>query len=218
MPTFTTGGVSIRLDATEPDGPGPFPAILLLHGAGGNAGFWLDRIAPFVGRLGIAVYAVHYFDRTDTTRADMAILTDGVHVPLWLTTVADAIRHIAANPKIEPRRIALVGVSLGAYLSLALATEPGHPLIRAIVELSGGLPDPYSTRATATFPPTLILHGDQDNVVPVTEAHALEQLLTRLGVQHKIEILRGEGHWFSSAAQLRILTAVAAFLGRYLAR
>ena len=31
-------GVSLRLDAFTPDGPGPFPAVILVHGGGWNGG------------------------------------------------------------------------------------------------------------------------------------------------------------------------------------
>ncbi len=211
--TFLSGGIPIRLDQREPEGPGPFPAILLLHGAGGNIAFWLDRLAPFVTRLGIALYAVHYFDRTGTDRADTMTILDGHHVPLWLDTVADAVTSLAARPMIHPRRIALLGVSLGAFLALAYATLPNRHRVRAIVEISGGLAAPYAATAAASFPPTLILHGEQDIVVPVTQAHALSGLLTRLDVFHRIELFPGEGHWFSPGAQLRILEAIARFLG-----
>ena len=178
--------------------------------------FWLSRIAPLINRVGIAVFAVHYFDRTRTQYADLGTITDGHHVPLWLNTVADALRNLSARPTVESSRIALVGISLGAYLSLALATEAQRPPIRAIVEISGGIVGPYSDRATSAFPPTLILHGAQDTVVPVLNAHHLNQTLTRLKVEHQMEILPGEGHLFSPGAQLRILTHVAAFLGRHL--
>ncbi len=200
----------------EPTGPGPFPAILLLHGAGGNVSFWLDRIAPFVGRLGIAIYAVHYFDRTGTVRADAATILDGYHVPLWLDAVNDALEEIAANPAVNPRRIALLGISLGAFLSLAHATLPNRRRVRAIVEVSGGLALPYAGNASATFPPTLILHGEMDTVVSVSEARSLDALLTRLEIPHQVQLFPAEGHWFSPGAQLRILTAIAGFLGQRL--
>ena len=215
MESFLSGGKPIRLHVTRPATPGPHPAIVLLHGSGGGVSFWLDRIAPMLSRLGVLVYAVHYFDRTGTDRATPAMLSDGVHVPLWLGTVRDAVTHIAKQPGVDPRRIALVGVSLGAFLSLALGSE-AHAGVHAIVDISGGLVAPYDSQATSSFPPTLILHGDADTVVPLALAHALKSRLTASRVPHEQLILPGEGHWFSAAAQLRILGAVASFLGREL--
>ena len=234
--TFLSGGRPIRLNFTDPPSPSPakpIPAILLLHGAGGNVDFWFDRIAPTLARLGIAIFAVHYFDRTGTTRADPALLRDGTHVPLWIDTIRDALEHIAtplgtqpyqaSGARIDPSRIALVGISLGAFLALGLVTQTPtqsalirSASIRCIVDISGGLAPPFDTMATRDFPPTLILHGDVDPIVPVSNAHALDSLLTRLGVPHQLQILPGEGHWFSAASQARILTAIFVFLTHYL--
>ncbi|WP_161570783.1 alpha/beta hydrolase family protein [Granulicella sibirica] len=212
--TFRSGPSTIRIHQTEPSTPSRHPAILLLHGAGGNTTFWLDRIAPFVGRLGVSLYAPHYFDRTGTQRADPATILDGVHVPLWLETVSDALAYVRSRPNVDPNRIALLGISLGAFLSLAHAAT--HADIRAVVEISGGLVEPYASQATQAFPPTLILHGEVDQVVSLDQARSLEKRLQSLNVPHERHILPGEGHWFSHGAQVRILAAIAQFLGRYL--
>ena len=112
-------------------------------------------------------------------------------------------------------RVALVGISLGGFLALALGTDPANR-IKAIVDISGGLAAPWDQQATAQFPPTLILHGEADTVVPVTQARAVDGILTRLKAPHETKILAGEGHWFSSGAQFRMLGAIAPFLGKYL--
>lgn len=216
MEIFQSGRRAIRLDVHEPIAPGRYPAILLLHGAGGNAGFWLDRIAPLVNSFGVCVYAAHYFDRTGTERAGPEHLRDGVHVPQWIETIGDALQEIAGRPRVDPTRIALIGISLGAFLSLALATAPAVPSVRAIVELSGGLVPPYEEAATRSFPPTLIVHGEADTVVPVAHAVRLARRLSALGVEHESKLLAQEGHWFSSAAQANILLSVSLFLRQHL--
>lgn len=214
MPTFFSGNVPIRLESHYPKSPGPHPALIFFHGAGGNVDRWLQAIAPAVNAAGIALYAVHYFDRTRTSYADLAMIQDGIHFPQWLSTAADALAHIAAQPAVDPRRIALIGVSLGGFLSLALATE-AKP-IRAVIDISGGLAEPWAGRATSAFPHTLIIHGEADTTVPVSYARDLDQLLTRLEVRHQTLLLPDEGHWFSPASNLRILAAVSAFLARHL--
>ena len=214
MPTFLSGGVAIRLQAYEPETPAPYPALILFHGAGGNVDRWLQYLAPGINRLGIALYAVHYFDRTKTQRADPALIENGVHVPLWLATATDALAHIAALPQVNPRRIGLVGISLGGFLSLALASV-AKP-IRAVIDISGGLAEPWFARATSAFPHTLILHGEADSVVPVSYARQLDDLLARLEVRHQTVLFPGEGHWFSPAAHLRIFATISTFLGAHL--
>jgi carboxymethylenebutenolidase len=214
MPTFLSGTVPIRLRSHIPDTRGPHPALILLHGSGGDVDRWLHQIAPAVSAMGVTLFAVHYFDRTKTIRADPAMIQDGIHFPLWLDTAKDALSHIAALPEVDARRIGLIGISLGAFLSLALATE-AKP-IRAVIEVSGGLAEPWSTRATSAFPHTLILHGEADTTVPVSFAHDLDHLLTRLDVRHQSLLLPNEGHRFSPPALLQILSTTMAFLKAHL--
>ena len=213
--TYTSNQRSIRVDTSIPAGPGPHPAIVLLHGSGGNSGAWLERITPFVTRLKVAVFAIHYFDCTGAARAEPGELYDGIHVPLWLRTIRDGIDHIADLPAVDPARIALIGVSLGGFLSLALGTQPDHR-IKTIVEISAGLVPPFDQQATSAFPSTLILHGDRDTLVPISMAHDLDATLTRLNVLHQTNILTGETHFFSDSAKLRMLGSIALFLRKHL--
>lgn len=215
MASFVSGGVPIRVDQQEPGAPGRHPAILLLHGSGGNVSFWFERIAPELGRLNLGLYAAHYFDRTGTIRADRETILDGHHFPAWIATIGDALTYVRSRPGVDPRRVALLGISLGAFLALALAADIAAG-VRTVVEISGGMPEPAIPNITQAFPPTLILHGDADTVVPVTMARQLDTLLAERGVRHQTIILPGQGHWFDAGAQLKILIATAGFLVRHL--
>ncbi len=199
------------------------PAILLLHGSGGHIDFWTARLAPLLNEAGIGLYAPHYFERTNTSRADLAMLTDGVHVPRWIETVDAALSFVASRPAVDPQRIVLAGISLGAFLALALSAQlsaerklSASRRVHALLDISGGLVPPYEALATSAMPPTLILHGAEDNVVPVSFAYSLDRRLTELKVLHRTEILANEGHWFSPAAQPRLLLAISAFLQEHL--
>jgi dipeptidyl aminopeptidase/acylaminoacyl peptidase len=50
------------------------------------------------------------------------------------------------------------------------------------------------TYVNARYPPTLIIHGDSDKVVPLQQAQAMDHALTEAGVEHKLEIIPGGGH------------------------
>lgn len=199
------------------------PAILLLHGSGGHIDLWTDRLTPLLQEARVGLYAPHYFDRTQTIRADLATITDGVHVPKWLETVDDALSFIATRPGVDPARIVLAGISLGAFLATSFAAQlsassdpAARSRIRALLEISGGLAPPYDALATPHMPPTLILHGAIDNIVPVSFARDLDRKLTELGVEHRTEIIEREGHWFGSGSLVRILLAVSSFLEPHL--
>ncbi len=226
--SFSSGGVPIPIHAEEyPFGPSNSTvsraAILLLQGSGGHVEFWVSRLAPFLREAGIHLYAPQYLKRTGTVRADLATITDGKHVPQWLETADDALRFVATRPGVDADRILVAGVSLGAFLALALAarlsasTEPvARRRICAVLDISGGLVPPYDALVTPRFPPTLILHGEADQIVPVSFARDLDRKLTDLGVAHRTELLPGEGHWFGPAALPRMLLATSAFLEQHL--
>ena len=50
------------------------------------------------------------------------------------------------------------------------------------------------TAVTAKYPPTLIVHGDADAVVPLQQAKAMDETLAKAGAPHKLEVIPGGGH------------------------
>jgi dienelactone hydrolase len=189
--TFDSGGKSIRIDAYVPDGStAALPAVLALHGAGGDTS-GMSRYAALLAEQGFAVGVLHYFDRTETVSADKpAILRN---FPIWMKTLWDAVSFVEKQPGVDPKRIALLGFSLGAYLSLADSSIDGR--IRAVVEFFGGLPREMKLFMRRLCP-TLILHGEDDSTVPVAEAYNLQKLLQEKGVPYEIKIYPGVGHGF----------------------
>ena len=224
MDTFPSGAGThrrnLRIDLVEPTSPGLHPAILLLHGSGGAGSYWLQRFAPMLQQTGIAAYAPHYFESTNTERATPELILDGHHFPTWLRTAQDALTWIATRPGVDPNRLAVLGVSLGGFLAMALAAEASPPAasrrLRAAIEISGGMPPGWESKLSSTTAPTLIVHGDRDSVVPIQQATHLRDLLLQHHIPHQFDLLPGETHFFTPAAQLRLLLAVGDFLRRHL--
>jgi alpha-L-fucosidase 2 len=109
------GGESLRLDASIPDGPGPFAAVILVHGGGWTGG---DKsggpkqayIAPLHGPLekaGLAWFSINY--RLAPKHAYPACVDDVLTAIRWLKAQAPALR-------IDPARIGLAGESAGGHL------------------------------------------------------------------------------------------------------
>ncbi len=174
----------------------------------------MTQFAPTLLKAGVATYAPRYFDKTGTRQATTEMILDGRHFPAWLAAVRDAVSYVASRPRVDPSRIGVLGISLGGFLAVALAIEDQR--IRAVVELSGGVAPGWESRLSSNMPPTLILHGSEDSVVPVSEAYKLEKLLKDRRVDHEIEIFPREAHWLSPSAQLQLLMRSAEFLGRHL--
>jgi carboxymethylenebutenolidase len=119
---------------------------------------------------------------------------------------------------VDATRVGLVGLSLGAYLALA-AAAPGDLPVAAVVDLFGGLPEKFR-KDVKKLPPTLIVHGDVDKVVPVAEAYALEEVLKAHRTAYEIQIYKGQDHVFRTAPfgpEVRQARRLAiAFLARHL--
>jgi acetyl esterase/lipase len=56
------------------------------------------------------------------------------------------------------------------------------------------------TYITADDPPFLILHGDQDNLVPITQSQLLYEALQRAGIKSRFGVIKGAGHGFGTSA------------------
>ena len=211
--SFVSGGKTIAIDCFVPasEGRAKFPAILALHGSGGGHDT-LAETARSLAALGFCVYVPHYFDRTGTVEAQMPAMF--LNFPLWMKTLWDAVSLISQQPAVDSERIGAVGFSLGAYLALSLGSI--DPRVTAVVEYFGGLPReirPFMRR----LPPTLILHGDADTVVPVAEAYSLRDLMAERKVPCEMEIYPGEGHHFSAETRAKADARMQAFFQKYLA-
>lgn len=204
---FKSGGKPIRMEELRSDKPFR-SAVLLLHGASGAAPYWMDLVGPALAPKGIACYAVRYFDRTGTIRAEAASIFNLETIGAWLQTIRDAVTWI--QQRVPECSLGVLGVSLGGFLAMAMAVE--DPRISAVVEISGGIAPHWVPLAHPGMPPVLILHGESDSMVPVSQAVKLKDLLTSLGVPCSIRIVSGEGHWFSPTARGGLLKHISDFL------
>ena len=61
--------------------------------------------------------------------------------------------------------------------------------------------DPYCPirQVTQDYPPTLLLHGDQDTDVPYEQSQQMAAALERNGVTHRLITMEGFGHGFDTA-------------------
>jgi carboxymethylenebutenolidase len=210
--SFKSGGETITIERFHAGGGGSRPAVLLLHGADGfTYGERYRMGAQVVAAAGYEVFLLHYLERTGQSRAFFS--TIGRNFPAWAETVRDAVGFVERQPGIDPKRIGLIGTSLGAALGVTVAAEDRR--IKALVDYFGFLPEAVAESATR-LPPTLVLHGAKDAIVPVANAYALEALLKKLGAPHDVHVYADQAHGFWGAAQLDAAQRTAAFLGRYL--
>lgn len=131
------GGESLRLDVCVPEGAGPFPAVILVHGGGWNAG---DKsggrlkgyMAPMqepLTQAGFAWFSINYR------------LSPKFAYPACIEDVETAIRWVkahAAEYRLDPARIALAGESAGGHLvALAAVRMTDATRLAAVIPFYG---------------------------------------------------------------------------------
>lgn len=211
--SFKSGGRTIAVETFQTAGSASRPTLLMLHGADGlSYNTQYSQGAREVAAAGYQVHLVHYLDRTGEKRASFGTLFQNF-MP-WMGTVQDGLTFAADYPGADPRRIGIIGISLGAALGLAVASTDSR--VKALVNYFGPLPQ-GAIATTSRLPPTLVLHGSADPIVPVSNAYAVEALLRQQNVPHEIKVYPGQGHGFRGAAEDDATARSLAFLQRHLA-
>ncbi len=99
-----------------------------------------------------------------------------------------------AEEGVTPAQTALVGFSQGTMMSLYVAPRRPEPLA-AVVGFSGRLiPGDDLAAEAISKPPVLLVHGDQDEMINVSEMSTAETELRAAGFQVQSHVSRGIGH------------------------
>jgi acetyl esterase/lipase len=193
---------SQRADLYVPDGPGPYPVAVTLHG-----GYWrakyskrlMKALCADLARHGVAAWNVE-FRRLGRRQ--------GGGWPATFDDVAAAIDHLAEldDDRLDLGSVTVVGHSAGGQLALwaAARQDPRVPVRRVVAmaavcdlaaarepawELLGGTPGQVPDRYAAADPmqllplgvPTLLVHGVEDETVPVARSRGYAEAAAAAG-------------------------------------
>jgi acetyl esterase/lipase len=173
-----------------------FTVFSVVHGA--QPRFKVEEIVEQV-RTAVRFVHAHAADYgIDTNRVGVAGISSGAHLSLMIAGSADSpVNAVAAiAPPTDLANWGKPGFVLTddpqmAVFNPALGIDPKGP--RSDIEALAKKLSPI-TLVNAKFPPTLIVHGDDDKVVPLQQARALDQALTQAGVEHELAVVPGGGH------------------------
>jgi acetyl esterase len=216
-------GFSLTLDAHVPDGSGPFPAAILVHGGGWVAGDkqkFINYIFKPLSDAGFAWFSINYR------------LAPQYKFPANADDVEAAIRFVKANAdkyKVDTKRIALIGESAGGHLvSYVGARNRPDSRVSAVVSLYGihdfvaaavawkPLPHelfdlfgiktldsdnvPVLIKAspveyiTPDMPPFLLVHGSRDRDVPYQQSVEMCEKMKQGGARCDLITIQGAPH------------------------
>jgi dienelactone hydrolase len=203
---FTPGDpIVLTGDLRLPSGAGPYPAVVLAHGCGG-LGNAETGWAPVLREWGYATFVVDSFRGRGLSEVctNAFTLSGTQRVP----DAYGALRALATHPKIDTRRVVLMGFSHGAILTLDASTAwakstyapAGRPAFRAFV--------PFYPYCNTVFPErqqlagALRVHtGELDDWTPAAPCVRLVERLRHAGEDATITVYPGAHHSFDNVGR-----------------
>jgi alpha/beta superfamily hydrolase len=186
--TFPSGEASIELEGKLhlPNGRGPFPAAVVCHPyppAGGTMALPLMR-AITKGLAEAGIMALRFNFRG--VGGSSGTFDNGQGE---VNDVKGAVDWLAARPRVDPGRVALVGYSFGAVMAASYAAGNDLPCTLALI----GLP----LRWNPPLPNTDRLHwllvaGERDQFCPLPD---LDAFVKRLKGEATVRVIAGADHF-----------------------
>ncbi|MGQ0697721.1 MAG: alpha/beta hydrolase fold domain-containing protein [Panacagrimonas sp.] len=234
---------TLLADVYRPDGQGPFPSVLLIHGGAWKRGD-RDQVTSLADRIASRGYLV-----VNTTYR----LVPKYIYPAQLHDVQQAARWMYANAKqydIDSERIGAFGYSAGGHLAALLGHIADDPKLgdlntRMKVIVAGGTPadltlyegghlvpafmggsreeklDTFREASPVTHvnggdPPVFIYHATLDDYVPFEQATKYKAKLDGVGITNELFVIKKHGHISAFFADGAAVDAALDFMDRYL--
>ena len=223
---ISSGALRLKALFWIPPGPGPFPAVLFNHGSGGadaahTAGLPMteaaEKLGPLFTKHGYAF--LFLFRRGQGLSANQAPFMQNVlqgeeaskgkearqHLQFILLTteqlddVIAALSFLKTVPRIDAKRIAVMGHSFGGQLTLLAAER--DPTVRAAITFaaaadswgrSAELREQLLTAVRQATAPIMLIQAEND--YSTAAGRALSAELDRMHKPHLLEIYGGVGH------------------------
>ncbi|APH53961.1 Carboxylesterase [Granulibacter bethesdensis] len=188
--------------------------IVLCHGHGNDAGgmMWLAERwashlpdAAFLSLNGWEPCVLHPGTRQWWSLRDRTPETDRAGAARLGPVLAETIRIATVRLGLTAREVALVGFSQGAMSVMAAGlfaeSRIAGEVASAIVSIAGALhlAEEALIPSADNMPAVLLLHGDQDDVVPLTRSMVADSRLKAMHVPVTLTILPGIGHEVTAA-------------------
>ncbi len=188
-------------------GAAPRSLVILLHGYGSNgedliglAPFWRDALpgAAFVAPNApeICPGAPGGYQWWGITTFDPRARAAGA---ARAAPILDAfIDAELAKAGLTEESLALVGFSQGTMMALEVGPSRQRTLA-GVVGFSGMVADDAALATARTKPPILLIHGDEDPMIPIGAFHNTMAALERNGFSVESHVSRGLGHSVDAA-------------------
>ncbi len=228
-------GMALTYDVMQPQASNGAAILFMVSGG------WFSRWTPPERRVprfehllnaGFTVIAVHHGS------------APRFKVPDAVADVRRAVEHVRANAArfgIDANRLGVHGGSAGGHLSLMLGldAQDGNTVAAVVAyfppvdlvdsvgpserfpaldfdpELASGV-SPINF-ASADDPPVLMIHGDEDRLVPLRHSERMSAALDEAGAVNEVLVIEGAAHGFRGEHRQTAEAATVAFFTEHLA-
>lgn len=179
-----------------------FPAIVLVHGSGGVASNVTDW-AIELNKLGFVVFILDSFTGRgiSNTVADQSQLS----IYAMLYDSYRALEILSKHPRVDPKRIAIMGFSKGAFASHYSAMQrfndsfaPKGAQFAAHISFYGACETTYIDDTKLTGVPVRLFHGLADDYIPAAPCKDYVERLKAAGADAVLFEYAGAHHAFDT--------------------
>ena len=186
----------------------PSSVVVFLHGYGADGadllglaeplGRYLPRTAFYApdapercvnNPMGYQWFPIPWLDGSSEADAKASMAKSVADIDAFLDTVL-------AAEGLGPERMVVVGFSQGTMMALHVLPRRATP-VAGIVGFSGRLLAPEMLGEVRVRPPVMLIHGDQDPMVPYADLGLAERALKGAGFDVAIHTMPGTGHGIS---------------------
>lgn len=184
----SAGSPSLTLDLYPAQRPGLRPCVIVIHGETwpGGGTRQLPALNSQLAREGYVVASINY--QPPRANPDTGDIRN-------VATAIDFLRRHAAGLSIDTNTFVLLGRSLGGQIALTAAYTLPDPSLKGVIDFYGPT-DKVLGLVNPNCIPTLIIHGQQDVLVPYIQSRQLSRKLADSGIRHYLLTLPWATHCF----------------------
>jgi dienelactone hydrolase len=197
---YTEGDDAFEGFIARPEAAGPHPTVLVCHAYAGRDAF-ADGKAKQLAELGYIGAAIDLYGvgkRGTDAASSMALMMELIgDPPLLRRRLAASFEAVRAIDGVSTERMGVIGFCFGGLCSI-LTARMGLPL-RGVVSFHGLLKvgAPLDEKVQARI---LVLHGQDDPMVPPSDVGAFAQEMKRVDADWQLHAFPGVVHSFTNPA------------------
>jgi carboxymethylenebutenolidase len=187
------GGPDVKAYLAKPDGPGPFPVVIIIHEFFGLNESIVGK-AEGLAEEGYYVIAPDTFRGSTTSWIPRAIYQVITNKPEQVNADLDSVyAWLESHPELDSDRIGIAGFCYGGRASLLYSLH-NEGIAATVVFYGSPETDPEILKSLPG--PVLGIFGGADMSIPVNEVKAFETGLNAAGIQNEITIYEDQPHAF----------------------